>query len=101
HPLLLTILRPGIIITCMLGFHIHSGVVGSGSPDSSVSTIFTEGSLPMGTVDLFQTISGIQGRGDSVQLILQEDIWEMPWRIYPIRQEHSVPVKPAMVHLQS
>ncbi len=49
-------------------------------------------SLSMGTGDLFQTISGIQGRGDSVQLILQGGIWEMPQQIYPIRQEDLPPM---------
>lgn len=33
-------------------------------------------------------------------MILQEDIWEMPWQIYPIRQEDLRPKQPAMVGLQ-
>jgi hypothetical protein len=76
-------------------------MLGSGSRDSSVSTIFIGLFLSMGTGDLFQTISGIQGKGDSAQLILQEGIWEMPWQIYPIRQEDLPPKQPAMVGLQS
>jgi hypothetical protein len=40
HRLLLTIPHPKIIITCMPGFLIHSGILDSGSEDSSVYTTF-------------------------------------------------------------
>ena len=78
RPLCLIILHLRITVICMPGFHIHSGLVGSGSRGSFVSTIFKESSFSTGTEDLFQTIFGIQGRGDWVALILQEDIWEIP-----------------------
>src|SRR5271157_897607 len=84
RPLCLIILRLQITIIYMPGFPIHSGLVGSGSQGSFVSTIFKESSFSMGTEDLFRTIFGIQGLGDWVALILQEDIWEMPWQIHPI-----------------
>jgi hypothetical protein len=71
----------------MLGFPIHSGLADSGSPDSSVYTIFKELCSSTGTEDLFQTIFGIQKPGERVELILEEDIWEMPWQMYPVRQE--------------
>jgi hypothetical protein len=85
----------------MLGFHIHSGGPGFGFQDSLCSTISTEVSFSMGTGGLFQTISGIQGRGDSVELILQEGIWEMPQRIYPVREGDLLPIQPGMALLQS
>jgi hypothetical protein len=75
-------------------------MVGSGSPDSTASTIFTEFALSMGTEDLFQTIIGIRRRGELAQSILEEDAWEIPWQICPVQQEDLVPVRPITEHLQ-
>ena len=83
--LLLTTLLPGVMITCMLGFRTHSGMVAFGSPGSSVSRISTEAAPPMGKRSLFQTTFGIQRGRDLVQLILQEGTWETPRRIGIIR----------------
>ena len=100
RPLCLIITHLRITVICMPGLHIHSGLVGSGSRGSSVSTIFKESSFSMGTEDLFRTIFGILGRGDWVELILEEDIWEMPWQIYPIQQEDLPPIQPPTERLQ-
>jgi hypothetical protein len=54
----------------------------------------------MDTGDLFQTIFGIQRRGELAESILEEDAWEIPWQICPVQQEDLVPVWPITEHLQ-
>ncbi len=75
-----------IMATFTPGSPTPSGSTDSGSPGSSVFTIFTGVSLCMGTGDSYQTIFGIQGQGRLVELILEEDTWEIRWRTCPIQE---------------